>query len=155
MQHEIRTELNAFELLMQDHREIEWHLRTFEHLQRTGGDTAETIAAACAELKVYDSLDTVFYSAVAAADPGGTLDDFRLATERDHDAILELIEKIECERSGDGNADFSDLAEHVKRHIHRQETELFPVVSRMAAFDMSGVTRELKARRTELGGFRA
>lgn len=154
MQQETRTELNAFDLLMQDHREIEWHFRMFEHLKRDGEDTAGTIATACAELKAHDTLvSTVFCAAVAAARPGTAVEGLLLETEHEHDAILELIERIECERGGAANAHFAGLAEHVKRHIHRQETELFPLVSQLPAFDMSAVTRALKARRTELPGF--
>ena len=40
MTEKVRQEIDAFDLLMQDHREMESLLRTFEHLHRNGEQTA-------------------------------------------------------------------------------------------------------------------
>jgi len=153
MTEEARKEFDAFEMLMQDHREVESLFREFEYLQQNRGDTGHVIASACAELKLHDTLEAgIFYAAAGeAADDEAT--GRRLGeAEVEHDQILELIEKLEQTAAGSVQRDacFTALAGHVKHHVLKDETERFPLVKRLARFDLDALTAAMKKRKTEL-----
>lgn len=148
-----REELDALDLLMQDHREVECLIREFEFLQRNREATAGVIASACAELKMHDTLENaLFYSAVKDAADDDKTDRMVADAEAEHDEMLELIEKVELARADDGQRHkfFSMLVEQVKRHVLNDETERFPLVKRLARLDLEAVTAEMKERRTAL-----
>ena len=146
----LRTELDALELLMQDHREIEGLFRDFEHLRKTGSDTSAVVEAACAELRMHDTgKNAVFYPALegqATGDLRVLLDE----AEAEHDAILDSIEKVDS--TGDDatqrNAQFGVLVEQVTQHMLREENEVFPRVRELADVDLCAVARELMKHRT-------
>ena len=153
MTEEARKEFDAFEMLMQDHREVESLFREFEYLQQNRGDTGHVIASACAELKLHDTLEAgIFYAAAGeAADDEAT--ERRLGeAEVEHVQILELIEKLEQTAAGSVQRDacFTALAGHVKHHVLKDETERFPLVKRLARFDLDALTVAMKKRKTEL-----
>ncbi|MCI3953595.1 MAG: hemerythrin [Burkholderiales bacterium] len=153
MTQQARKEIDALELLMQDHREVESLLREFEHLQHNGMNTAHVIATVCAELKMHDTLETqVFYAAVGEAADDEKIDRLLGDAEEDHDTILELIEKLEQTGSDykERNARFDKLADLVKLHVLREETEHFPLVKTLERFDLDAVTAVMKKRKTAL-----
>ncbi|HEX6002515.1 MAG TPA: hemerythrin domain-containing protein [Burkholderiales bacterium] len=153
MTEKVRQEIDAFDLLMQDHREMESLLRTFEHLHRNGEQTRDVIASACAELKIHDTLETaIFYAAVGEAADDDSIDRLVADAEDEHDAILELIEKLEKTPADDlhRNAQFKALAAQVKRHVLTDETERFPLVKKMQRLDLEAVTAAMKKRKTQL-----
>ena len=148
----IRSALDAVDLLMQDHREVESLFRDFEYLRQNRKDSGRVIANACAELKVHDTLETeVFYAAVAAAGDA-EIQGLLSEAEKEHDTILELIEKLERTRTDHKQRDayFSILAEHVKHHVLTEETEMFPLVRRSEQLDLESITAAMKRRKAEL-----
>jgi len=64
----VRRELDALDLLMQDHREMESLFREFEYLRENRKNTVSVIANACTELRILDTLQTeIFYASVGEA----------------------------------------------------------------------------------------
>jgi iron-sulfur cluster repair protein YtfE (RIC family) len=145
--------LDVFELLMQDHREVESLLREFEYRNENSMETAGVISDACAELKMHDTLETQFlYAAVGEAADEDKIDRLVLDVEEEHDRILALIEKLEQTRTDNAqrNACFSQLAELVGQHVLKEETERFPLVRKLKGLDVGAVTVALQKRRNEL-----
>jgi len=148
-----RKELDALDLLMQDHREVESLFREFEYLQQNRKDTGRVIANACAELKIHDTLETeIFYAAVDEAADDEKIDRLLGEAEVEHDQILELIEKLEQTAADHTQRDayFTTLAGHVKHHVLKDETERFPLVKKLERFDLDSVTAAMKKRKAEL-----
>lgn len=152
MTEKARTELDALDLLMQDHREIEALFRDFAHLQKKRMDTTRVISTACAELKMHDTLETqVFYAAVGEAADDERIDRLLGDAEAEHDAILELIENLERTRDiKERNAQFARLARIVEQHVQREEEEHFALVKALERLDMDALTIAVKERRAEL-----
>ena len=146
------TELDVFELLMQDHREVESLLREFEYLARNRMETTRVISDACAELKMHDTLATqVLYEAVSEAADEEKIDRSLGEAEEERDRILELIEKLEqTPDSKQRNACFAMLAELVGQHVLKEETERFPLVKKLERLDLGTITAAMKKRRTDL-----
>jgi len=153
MAEEARKDLDALDLLMQDHRELESLFSEFEFLLQNGDDTADVIESACAELTIHDALENdIFYPAVS--DAAGTeeiealLDD----AEDAHDRVLDLIEELEHMEAdvAKRNACFGLLAEQVKQHILQEETELFPKAKKLDNLDLDLLATRMKARTSEL-----
>jgi len=151
-----RTELDAIELLLQDHREVESLFRDFEHARKTGGpDAAQLISDACDELVIHDKLETeIFYPAVREAADVEEIEDLLDDAEDDHDETLELIEAIEDLDADDATRDakFAALAEQVTQHVQEEESSLFPHVRKLKSLDLVALATEMKARRSELMG---
>ena len=151
----VRRPLDALELLLQDHREVESLFRDFDHLRQSHKDTGLVIATACAELKIHDTLETaVFYAVVDEATDDETIQDLLDAAEDEHDEILEWIEEIEQTRMDPQLRDerFAGLAERVKQHILREEAELFPLVRQLKQLDLEAIAAAMKQRKAELVG---
>jgi hypothetical protein len=155
MTEKVRKELDALELLMQDHREVESLIREFEYLQQNRRSTGRVIANACAEIQMHDKLQSeIFYAAVGKAAAGsdaelaGLLDKAEVA----HDTLLELIEKVQQMPADDNQRDahFTLLAEHVKHHVLGEETELFPLVKKLKRLDLDSIAAAMKKRQAEL-----
>ena len=146
----LRTELDALELLMQDHREIEGLFRDFEHLRQTGSDTSAVVEAACAELRMHDTgKNAVFYPALEGA-VSGDLRTLLDEAEAAHDAILDRIEGLDTTDAdaAQRNAQFGALVEQVKAHMLREENEVFPRVRQLGNVDLCAVARDLMKQRT-------
>ena len=150
---EARRELDALDLLMQDHRELESLFSEFEYLQRTGKDTAAVIETACEELKIHDTLENdVFYPAVSDAADDESTEALLNDAEDAHDDVLDLIEQLELMLPdvAKRNAHFGVIVQHVNRHIQEEETQLFPKVKALEQLDLDAVATGMKARKGEL-----
>jgi hemerythrin superfamily protein len=155
MPDKLRTPLDALELLMQDHREVESLCRDFQNLHDDAQASAELIREVCAELVIHDKLETdIFYPAVREAADAQEIDDLLDDGEDDHDDILELIEALDELGPGDAQRDaqFLALSQHVARHVEEEETNLFPRVRKLKALDLIALADEMKTRRSELMG---
>jgi iron-sulfur cluster repair protein YtfE (RIC family) len=153
MTKQVRKALDALDLLMQDHREVESLFREFEYLHQNRKDTGGVIANACAELKIHDTLETeIFYRAVGEAAEDEKFDRLLDEAEEEHDTILELIEKLEQTPADDGQRDncFTMLIAHVKHHVLKEETERFPLVKKLERLDLTSVTAAMKKRKAEV-----
>lgn len=153
MAEEARKALDAMDLLMQDHREVESLLREFEYRRENGEDTTEVIETVCAELATHDALENdIFYPAVSDASGAEEIEVLLDEAEDAHDHVLDLIEELE-QMDGDvtkRNACFGLLAERVKQHILQEEGELFPKVRLLEKLDLDSLTAQMKARMSEL-----
>ncbi|HYC45232.1 MAG TPA: hemerythrin domain-containing protein [Burkholderiales bacterium] len=147
-----RTALDALDLLMQDHRELEWLFREFEHRQQKHQDLTGVIANVCAELRIHDTLATeIFYPAVEAH-TDEAVERLVSAAEEEHDTILELVEEVEKAHADDRrrNAHFMRVIQHVKQRVLKAETELFPLVKQFGAIDLEAVAVAMTVRKAEL-----
>jgi len=62
------------------------------------------------------------------------------------------IEKLEQTPADHKQRDayFTTLAEHVKHHVLREETEHFPLVKKLKRLDLDSITAAMKKRKAEL-----
>lgn len=155
MADKLRTPLDAIELLMQDHREVESLVRDFENLNGDAEASARLIAEVCAELIIHDKLETdIFYPAVREAADAEEIEDMLDDAEDDHDETLEFIEALDDLAPDDERraAQFLALAKQVAIHVAEEETILFPRVRQLKALDLVALAEEMKALRSELMG---
>ena len=147
-----RAELDAIELLMQDHREVESLFREYEYLQSMDRDAGRVVETACAELKVYDELKTeVFCRAVLDATQEAAVEGLMTRFEDGQRAIRELITRVEQTDSDEQrDAHFSELSEHVQRHFEEAESQVFPRAKRLERLDLLAVAARMRARKREL-----
>lgn len=151
----LRKELDALDLMMQDHRELESLFRDFKYLQQNHQNTGGVIANACAELRILDTLRTeIFYSSLdeAADDNDEEIEGLLAEAEEGHDTFLELMAKVQQAPADHDqrDADFTMLAEHVKQHVLGDERDLFPLVKKLKRLDLDSVTTAMKKRKAEL-----
>lgn len=151
----LRKELDALDLMMQDHRELESLFRDFKYLQQNHQNTGGVIANACAELRILDTLRTeIFYSSLdeAADDNDEEIEGLLAEAEEGHDTFLELMAKVQQTPADHDQraADFTILAEHVKQHVLGDERDLFPLVKKLKRLDLDSVTTAMKKRKAEL-----
>ena len=155
MPDKLRPPLDALELLMQDHREVESLFRDFQNLKGDAARAAQLIAEVTAELIIHDKLETdLFYPAVRDAADAEETEDLLDDAEDDHDETLELIEAVEdLAQDAEGRAaQFLALAQQVARHVEEEETNLFPRVRQLKGLDLVALAAELIARRGKLMG---
>jgi hypothetical protein len=151
----VRKELDALDLLMQDHREMESLFRDFKYLQQNRQNTGHVIASACAELRILDTLQTeIFYSSIDETVDGNDREIEGLLAEAEggRDTFLELIAKVQQTPVDHDrrDVDFALLAEHVEKRVLGDETNLFPLVKKLKRFDLDSVTAAMKKRKAEL-----
>ena len=154
MTENVRTVLDAFDVLMQDHRELEALFLDFEHAKRTGANTAPAMAAACTELKIHDTLETqILYTALAACSDE-TVKRLAEEAEAEHDTVLELLEKLDRSHNDERQRDacFNRIMQHMKEHIRVEETQLFPRVKKLEGLDFAALDAALIKRQQELFG---
>jgi hemerythrin-like domain-containing protein len=150
---EKRKALDALDVLMQHHREVESLFSEFEYLHKNGRDTTRVMEAACGEIKIHDAIENdIFYPAVSDAAGEEGIDALLDDAEDSHDAALDLIEELE-EAGADAakrHPHFMLLIAQVKQHIMDEETELFPRVRKLEQLDLASLGSQMKARETEL-----
>ncbi|HUP95619.1 MAG TPA: hemerythrin domain-containing protein [Burkholderiales bacterium] len=148
-----RTELDAIEMLMQDHREVESLFREFEYLQGKDEDAGRVVLTACAELRMHDTLKTeLFCPAVLEASGEAAIERLLAEVEDGQQAIRDLIEQVEQTDADHDKRDahFSALAEHVERHFKEAETQVFPQAKKLKRLDLVSVAAEMKARKSAI-----
>ena len=147
------AELDAIELLMQDHREVEYLFREYEYLQTRHEDAARVVEIACAELKVYDELKTeVFCRAVLDATREAPVESLMARFASGQRAIRDLIMQIEQTDNDHDQRDahFSALAEHVQHHFLEAESQVFPMAKKLKRLDLVSVAGKMRARRLKI-----
>ena len=148
-------ELDAIELLKQDHREVEALFKEFEKLEEDGEEALEqVIETACTELQIHDKIETeIFYPAIREqAGSEKEIEDLLNEAEVEHDHVRDLIETIQGMEADDEkrNAHFTVLTEYVKHHVQEEEKELFPKLKKSKALDLQAIGEEIKQRKSEL-----
>jgi hypothetical protein len=148
-----RKQLDAIDLLMQDHRELESMFREFEYLHARDEDAGHVVDAACAEIRTHDTLKSeLFCPAVSEAVNEADMEDLLAQVEEGHQAIRELIARVEQADDDQAKRDeqFSLLSERVERQFELAESQVFPRARRAARLDLASVSDRMKARRNEL-----
>lgn len=148
-----RKALDATEMLMQDHREVEALFRDFASLKKGDEEAGALVQKVCAELTIYAVLETeIFYPAVHEAAEVEEIKDLLDDGEDRLDAMSDLIAKVVHMDAKDAKlgAQFTKLSGQVTRHIEEEESKLFPQVQKLKALDVAALTREMKNRKREL-----
>jgi hemerythrin-like domain-containing protein len=149
-------ERDAIDMLMEDHKRVQKLLKEFEKVERDDADAVrELVETACMELQIHSMLEEeIFYPAVRSqvADDDGDTQDLLNEAEVEHEAIDELIAKLEELEVDDPMycAHFAVVGEYVKHHIKEEEKELFPEVKKMKALDLQQLAEDMRLRREEL-----
>ena len=148
-----RKPLDAIELLMQDHREIESLFAEFEYLHENRKDTADVIALACAELRIHDTLENeLFYPAVSSAAGDDSVEALLDDAEDAHDSVLDLIDDLDEMdlESAASSVQFRLIVAEVQQHIAQEESELFPKAMALTRLDLDALASAMKVRKAEL-----
>jgi hemerythrin HHE cation binding domain-containing protein len=148
-----RRELDALELLMQDHREMESLFREFEHLQEHDEERARLLENACAEIRIHDRLESeIFYPAIREADAGEELGYLLDEAQDAHGKVRELVGKLEQLDANDERRyrHFALVSAHVKHHLLEEETQMFPLVRQLKTLDLESLATEMKERKSGL-----
>jgi hemerythrin superfamily protein len=145
-----QQQVNAFDLLEQDHREVEEWFDEFDELKDSDedrkGELAEQI---CLALKVHAQIEEeIFYPRAREATKDDDLLDEAIV---EHATVKNLIDEIEEMDVGEElfDAKIRVLGEMVKRHIREEEEELFPELQSVK-MDLDAIGKELAERKQEL-----
>ena len=148
-----RKKLDAIELLMQDHRELESLFREFEYLQTQDEDAGRIVELACAELKMHDTLKSELFCPALLEAAGDTdIESLLAGVEETQRAIRDLIVRVEEANAHRATRDahFSLLSERVERDFEVAEMEVFPRAKSLEGLDLASVADRMRARRNEM-----
>jgi hemerythrin-like domain-containing protein len=145
-----QQQVNAFDLLEQDHREVEeWFVEYDELKDKDEDRKGELAEKICLALKVHSQIEEeIFYPRAREATKDDDLIDEAIV---EHATVKNLIAEIEAMEVGEElfDAKVRVLGEMMKRHIREEEEELFPELQ-SAKLDLDAVGRELATRKQEL-----
>jgi hypothetical protein len=141
---------NAFDVLEEDHREVEEWFDEYDELKDSDEDRKADLAEKiCLALKVHNQIEEeIFYRQARAASQDDDLIDEALV---EHSTVKNLIGEIEAMEVGEElyDAKIRVLGEIVKQHIKEEEEELFPELQ-STKMDLDVVGKELAERKKEL-----
>jgi len=141
---------NAFDVLEEDHREVEEWFDEYDELKDSDEDRKADLAEKiCLALKVHTQIEEeIFYRQARAASQDDDLIDEALV---EHSTVKNLIGEIEAMEVGEElyDAKIRVLGEIVKQHIKEEEEELFPELQ-STKMDLDVVGKELAERKKEL-----
>jgi hypothetical protein len=139
---------DAFNVLMQDHREVMGLFQSYD-LTTDTRERRDIVARICMDLKVHMQFEEeLFYE--AARD---VLDDEDLVDEAvdEHDEAKSIMERLEGRTKVDAafTRDVHALKAAIEQHVTVEETELFPRL-KQASLDSMVLGAPLLVRRAEL-----
>ena len=140
---------NAFELLEQDHREVEEWFDQYDELKEDDNRKGKLAEKICLALKVHAQIEEeIFYPQAREATNDNDLIDEAVV---EHATVKNLISEIEAMEVGEElyDAKMRVLGEMVKHHIREEEEELFPELE-AAQMDLGSVGKEIAERKQEL-----
>jgi hypothetical protein len=140
---------SAFELLEQDHREVEEWFDEYDELKADDNRKGELAEKICLALKVHAQIEEeIFYPQARQATKDNDLIDEAVV---EHATVKNLIGEIEAMEVGEElyDAKMRVLGEMVKHHIKEEEEELFPELE-AAKMDLNAVGKEIAERKEEL-----
>jgi hemerythrin superfamily protein len=140
---------SAFELLEQDHREVEEWFAEFDELNEDDDLKAELAGKICLALKVHAQMEEeIFYPQARETTKDNDLIDEAVV---EHATVKNLITEIEAMEVGEElyDAKMRVLGEMVKHHIKEEEEELFPELE-AAKLDLNALGKEIAERKEEL-----
>jgi hemerythrin superfamily protein len=144
--------VEAINMLKEDHDRVEKAFKEFEKLDREDTETVrQLVMTVCEELKIHTTLEEeIFYPAVREA-----IDDEDLMNEAsvEHETAKMLIEQLENMQPDDPNyhATFTVLGEYVMHHVEEEEGEMFPAAKK-TDIDFEALAQQMKERKEELAG---
>jgi hemerythrin-like domain-containing protein len=143
---------NALSLLKSDHAEVSGLFERYERGMKrlTTQQKAALAQKICDALTVHAQIEEeIFYP--ACHEHVGKAEDLLAEAKVEHQAVKELIAKIEQEKPGteDFDAQVTVLGEYVKHHVKEEQNELFPKV-RKSEMDLNAVGEQLAMRKEEL-----
>lgn len=145
----IAQQVNAIEILKEDHRKVKGLFKDFEGA--ADQMAKKEIAEKCfGELKVHAAIEEeFFYPAVSdAADAQEEVDHARVEHEKVKDSIAEL-ETLPM--GGEFDTKFHVMSENVRHHIEEEEDEMFPQAE-VSGIDLRGLGEDMAQRKQELEG---
>jgi Hemerythrin HHE cation binding domain len=140
---------SAFELLEQDHREVEEWFDQYDKLNEYDDQKAELAEKICLALRVHTQIEEeIFYPQAREATKDNDLIDEAVV---EHATVKSLISEIQAMEVGEElyDAKMRVLGEMVKHHIQEEEEELFPELE-AAKMDLAAVGKEIAERKEEL-----
>jgi hypothetical protein len=141
---------NAFDVLEEDHREVEEWFDEYDELKDSDEDRKTELAEKiCVALKVHAQIEEeIFYPQALEASQDNDLIDEAVV---EHATVKNLIGEIEGMDVGEElyDAKIRVLGEMVKQHIKEEEEELFPELQ-STKMDLDAVGKELAERKQEL-----
>jgi hemerythrin superfamily protein len=142
--------MNAIELLMQDHKNVEAMFERYDRLAEEGApaDEREALAALiCAELAIHTRIEEeIFYPAVREV----VGEDLIKEATVEHSSAKALIGQLADMKADDALYDAKGkvLGEQIEHHVEEEHTEMFPKVR--GRVDIHELGRRLAARKDEL-----
>ena len=140
---------SAFELLEQDHREVEEWFDEYNELEEDDNRKGELAEKICLALKVHAQIEEeIFYPQAREAINDNDIVDEAIV---EHATVKNLIGEIEAMKVGEElyDAKMRVLGEMVKHHIKEEEEELFPELE-AAKMDLDAVGKKIAERKEEL-----
>ena len=140
---------SAFELLEQDHREVEEWFAEFDELNEDDDQKAKLAGKICLALKVHAQMEEeIFYPQARETTKDNDLIDEAVV---EHATVKNLIAEIEAMEVGEElyDAKMRVLGEMVKHHIKEEEERLFPELE-AAKLDLNALGKEIAERKEEL-----
>jgi hypothetical protein len=141
---------NAFDVLEEDHREVEEWFDEYDELKDSDEDRKADLAEKiCLALKVHAQMEEeIFYPLAREASQDNDLIDEAFV---EHSTVKNLIGEIEEMEVGEElyDAKIRVLGEMVKQHIKEEEEELFPELQ-STKMDLDAVGKALAERKEEL-----
>jgi hemerythrin superfamily protein len=143
-------ELDALDLLRQDHERVEQMFRRFERARDEAGQLAP-IEEACAALTEHADLEERCFYPMVLAMTG----DERLMEEAqiEHASARQLIDELRTGKTQGARrlALFRVLMEYVRHHVREEESRIFPLVKKTGV-DLAAFGEELAERKGEALG---
>ena len=140
---------SAFELLEQDHREVEEWFDEFDELKEDDKRKGQLAEKICLALKVHAQMEEeIFYPQARETTKDNDLIDEAVV---EHATVKNLIAEIEAMEVGEElyDAKMRVLGEMVKHHIKEEEERLFPELE-AAKLDLNALGKEIAERKEEL-----
>jgi hemerythrin superfamily protein len=141
--------INAFDLVEQDHRQIEEWLDEFDEMKEGDKRKGELAEKICVALKVHSQIEEeIFYPQARDATKDDDLIDEAIV---EHGTVKNLIGEIEKMKVDDElyDAKVRVLGEMVKRHIREEEEEIFSKLQ-STKMEIDAVGKELAERKEAL-----
>jgi len=145
-----QKQLNAIQLLMEDHEYVKKAFRAFEKMDHEDHESMKALVQqVCEALKVHTRVEEeLFYPAARKA-----IKDEELMNEAEveHDSAKVLIRQLERMKPDDPKyaATFKVLGEYVKHHVKEEESEMFPKARRRRV-NLQRLGGKLMARKIQL-----
>ena len=144
-------EPDALAVLRRQHRQVEALLARFD--RANSDDEAQELAdEICDKLTVHSTIEEeIFYPAARSEDTN----DLVLESAEEHLSVKRLIADLQALESDDERLrpKVNLLREQVTRHVHQEETELFPKVRKeMEPPERQALGKHLRERAAELEG---